>query len=146
MSWRLLVAVVVVSLLAGCGDAGTTRAETSVEHYRHDPLTRPIEIGLTLGDPPDTDRRPEGDTPPPGRPGQDHVRLVYWFEVPEGADRDVLLDLAATELVERGWDLVVTTHDVRMLTTRQSTDDLRATIIMADPDSARLVQEIRIGH
>ena len=146
MRWLLLAVVVVASLVAGCGDSGTTRAETRVEYYRHDPLTKPVDIGLALGDPPDTDRHHDEDTLLPVRSGRDDVRLVYWFEVPAGSDRDALLDLATIELVERGWDLVVETHDVRMLTASQGTDDLRTTIVMPESDSARLVQEIRIGH
>ncbi len=145
----LLASAVAALLLAGCGYAdGAGRAETRLAQYRHDPLTSPVDIGLTLSDPPDPEPRERtgAHTPPPGRPGQDDLRLVYWFEVPEGSDRDVLLELAATKLVERGWDLIVATNDVRMLTTSPGTDDLRATIIMPAPDSDHIVQEIRIRH
>lgn len=148
-SHLVLASAVVALLMAGCGDAdGTGRAETRLAQYRYDPLTSPVDIGLMFGDPPDTKPAGRSDehTPPPGRPGHDDLHLVYWFEVPEGSDRDALLDLAAAELVERGWDLIVATNDVRMLTTSPGTDDLRTTIIMPAPDSDRLVQEIRIRH
>lgn len=151
MTWRPLrrplVGGMTVLLLAGCGDAdGTGRAEMQLAEYRNDPLTSPIDIGLTLSVPPNPGdaRRPDEDTPPPGRPGEDHARIEYWFEVPEGSDRDVLLALAADELVARGWELVVANDEIRVLTSHPSTDNLRATIVMPDSDSDRLVQEIRI--
>ncbi len=146
---RILAAVVTALLLAACGDVdGTERAETRLTQYRHDPLTSPVDIGLTMSDPPDDEieQRPELDTPPPGGPGHDDLQITYWFEVPAGSDREALLDLAATDLIERGWELLVANDEIRMLTSSPSTDDLRATIILDEPGGDRLVQEIRIQH
>ena len=143
----LIACLTLALFMAGCSDAHSTeRAQTQLAQYRNDPLTAPVDLGLSLSDPPDLAglARPDRDNPPTGAPGQHDQQIVYWFAVPEGSDRDTLLDLAASELEERGWELIVTTEEVRVLTATPSTDNLRTTVIMPDPNSAHLAQEIRI--
>lgn len=143
----LLVAMLAVT---ACSDESNEqvadRGQAEIARYNRDPLTAPVDIGLTLREEPNERPAEERQEAHPGfdAPGHHPTRIEYWFAVPDGGDRAVLLDAATEELAERGWELVVARDDLRVLTADPGVDHLKVVLVMPEPTSEFLLQEITV--
>jgi hypothetical protein len=147
-----LVLCCLFGFVGACGGASSQsapdRATLDVARYKNDPLTAPVDIGLARGGPPVA--APAGRRPTDDRPFR-HARvppstISYWFVVPPGSDRQRILGDAAAQLEGRGWRLEVSTDDRRVLASDPGTDHLRINLVVPEPTSERLLQEVVILH